>query len=245
MNICFLSATLPITSCLLHNLILTNIFWESQRCAKANWSLLKGSGRVCIFLIPFSGMSCQELKMGSAKSSYVAKTRRAAADQRWLVLVNGNVAGGFLSPLFTRALRGSEKQRACTHWHLCDKQFHWDLHLCLHGSNVYVSHHHCVLLSFSLATAQFTVSWNVENVLLYYVTRKCIIFNSPSSYIFKSWCLPWTSLQNSSFTCILLICNKMNFNQFNVNKIAKTKVTGSSTCILLLNFFVKLLLYRT
>lgn len=103
-HICFLSATLPITSCLLHNLILTNILRESQRCAKANWSLLKGTSGVSIFIIPFSGMSCQELKIGYMKRSYVAKARKAAADQRWFILVTGNIAGGFLSPLFTGAV---------------------------------------------------------------------------------------------------------------------------------------------
>lgn len=96
-----MSPNLPITSCLLHNLIPENIFGETQGCTEANWSLLKGTGVVCIFLIPFSGKSCQVFKVGCRKSSYATKTRKTAADQRWLILVTGHIAGGFLSPLFT------------------------------------------------------------------------------------------------------------------------------------------------
>ena len=96
-----MSTTLPMTSCLLHNSIPENIFGEMQGGPEANWSLLKGAGVVSIFLIPVSGMSCQELKIGCRKSSYATKMRKTATDQRWFILVTGNIAGGFLSPLFT------------------------------------------------------------------------------------------------------------------------------------------------
>lgn len=126
-------------------------------------------------------MSCQELKFGCTKSSYVAKTRKAAPDQRWLALVTGNIAGGFLSH-YSHELAEGQRSKEHAPIDTCDKQFHWDLYLCLHGSNVYVSHHHSAVQLFSLATAQLTVSWNVENVFLHSVTRKCIILDSPSSF---------------------------------------------------------------
>lgn len=44
----------------------------------------------------------------------------------------------------------------------CDKQFSWDLHQCLHGSDVCVSHNHCAVQEFFLTTVQFRVSCNVE-----------------------------------------------------------------------------------
>lgn len=77
----------------------------------------------------------------------------------------------------------SEVQRSKEHAGAkpCDKQFSWDLHQGLHGSDVYMSHNHCAVQEFFLAIAQFHVSCNVRNMSLGYGTKK-IILSIPSFF---------------------------------------------------------------